>query len=151
MFTLVFLYKLLLTVIGVALFSYIDRARGKVTVVSCIGGLVAFTVSEWLTYYIGSGFLAYFVAAYVTCFVAEVGARVLRVPVTVILLPSIIPLVPGSLLYSTVRALMRGNERWYIEYGAEAVQAITGIGIAIVSVSAIARFLYSAGSKIIGK
>ena len=136
---MIWIYKLVLTVIGVALFSYIDNARGSVTVASCICGLTAYCVSELLTAWIGSGFIMYFISASVTCFLAEIGARIMRVPVTVILLPAIIPLVPGALLYSAVRSLMLGSSEWYTEYGNEAFRATAGIGAAIVSVSALAR------------
>ena len=138
-----FLYKLMLTLIGVALFSYIDNSRGAVTVASCVCGLSAFSVSELLTVSMGNGFTNYFISASLTCLLAEVGARMMRTPVTVILLPAMIPLVPGALLYGAVRSLMLGNGGWYTEYGSEALGAIAGIGAAIVSVSALARAGYS--------
>ena len=138
-----FAYKLTLTVIGVALFSYIDNSRGAVTVASCVCGLSAFSVSELLTSSIGNGFGNYFISAALTCLLAEIGARIMRVPVTVISLPAIIPLVPGALLYSAVRGLMLGNGKWYTEYGREALSATAGIGVAIVSVSALVRVGYS--------
>ena len=138
-----FAYKLILTVIGVALFSYIDNSRGAVTVASCVCGLSAFSVSELLIASIGNGFGNYFISAALTCLLAEIGARIMCTPVTVILLPAIIPLVPGALLYGAVRGLMLGSGEWYTEYGREALSAIAGIGAAIVSVSAFARVVYS--------
>lgn len=143
-----FIYKLVLTVTGVALFAYIDRARTVVTVASCICGATAFTVSELLTVWLGNGFVMYFASASVTCFLAEAGARIMRVPVTVILLPAIIPLVPGALLYNTMRALMLGNGNWYTEYGGEALRSTAGIGCAIVFTSAMARLGYGAIYKL---
>ncbi len=138
-----FTYKLTLTVIGVALFSYIENSRGAVTVASCVCGISAFSVSELLTTSIGNGFGNYFISAAMTCLLAEIGARIMRAPVTVILLPAIIPLVPGALLYGAVRGLMLGNSEWYTEYGSEALSATAGIGAAIVSVSALVRVGYS--------
>lgn len=134
-----FLYKLFLTVVGVALFSFIDKARWMVAIGSCLCGATAFVISEILSIRLGNGFITYYISATITCLLAEVGARVIRAPVTVILLPAIIPLVPGALLYSAMKAAMNGDPLWYSEYGAEATRATAGIGIAIVSVSAIAR------------
>ena len=134
-----FFYDLVLTVMGVGLFAYIDKARGTVTVASCICGCAAFIVSELLSISLGNGFVMYFYSACVTCFLSEIGARMLRVPVTVILLPAIIPLVPGSLLYNSMRSLMIGGEEWYSLYGIEALYATLGIGVAIVAISAFFR------------
>ena len=69
------------------------------------------------------------------------------VPVTVILLPAIIPLVPGALLYSAMMAVLQGEE-WYSEYGREALLAALGIGVAIVSTSLTSRALYGISQKI---
>ena len=135
--------KLILTVIGIALFSYIDNAKPLVNVASCICGVSAFFVSELTTPWLGNGFAMYFISATVTCFLAETGARIMRVPVTVLLLPAIIPLVPGAILYNAVRALMLGQEEWYTAYGSEALRATAGIGSAIVTVSAIVRVTYA--------
>ena len=142
-----FAFKLILTVIGVALFAYTDRARRPVTVASCICGATAFTVSELLSLWMGNGFIMYFISASVTCFMAEIGARIMRVPVTVILLPAIIPLVPGALLYNTMRAITSGNGNWYTEYGGEALKSTAGIGCAIVFASAVARMGYGSVYK----
>ena len=145
------MYKTFLTVVGVALFARIDRAKNSVTLASCICGITAFVISEILIHWLGSGFIMYFISAAVVCFLAEIGARLIRVPVTVILLPAIIPLVPGSLLYSTMKALMSGNVLWYSDYGKEAIGATAGIGVAIVFVSATARVIYGVCSRIIVK
>ena len=142
-----FVYKFILTVVGVALFSVIDKARGIVTLASCICGAAAFTVSELLIPIYGNGFIMYLVSALVTCFLGELGARCMRVPVTVIILPAIIPLVPGSLLYSTMKVLINGEIESFKEYGREALLATAGIGLAIVSVSGIARLLLGLGEK----
>ena len=61
--TEIFLYRLVLTVIGVGLFSYIDRARRNITFASCLCGGIAFTVSEALSPIYGSGFIMYFISA----------------------------------------------------------------------------------------
>lgn len=136
-----FIYKMTLTVLGVALFAYLDRARPRIILASCICGALTFIASELTEPWLGNGFLTYLISASVTCASSELGARLMRTPTTVILLPAIIPLVPGSLLYKTVRALITGKAELFRIYGTEALNATAGIAIAIASVSAVARFM----------
>ena len=136
-------YNFILTVLGTALFAYLDGVRRSVVLASIICGATAFISSELLSPFLGNGFVMYFIASSITCFLGEIGARLMRVPTTVILLPAIIPLVPGSLLYSSMKSLMSGEVNWYAEYGNEALRATAGIGLAIVSASAIARLIHS--------
>ena len=145
------IYKLVLTVLGVWLFALIDNAAGRVIVASCICGAATFLVSEILAVNYGNGFMIYFISACVTCGMSEIGARIMCVPVTVILLPAIIPLVPGALLYSTMKALLQGEGEWYYEYGKEAIVAAAGIGVAIVSISLVSKAFYGFKKKILKK
>jgi len=144
-----FIYDFILTATGVALFSYIDNARWSVTTASVICGVATFTLSEQLTQSLGGGFIMYFLSATLTCFLSEIGARLLCVPATVILLPAIIPLVPGSLLYSAMKGLIIGDALWYSNYGKEALNATAGIGVAIVSVSAGVRLVYEIKTRLL--
>lgn len=130
-----------LTVLGVGLFAFLDRARPRIIIASCLCGALTFTVSELITPLLGNGFLTYLISASVTCAFSELGARLMKTPVTVISLPAIIPLVPGSLLYRTVRALIMSEAEHFQIYGTEALNATAGIAVAIATVSAVARLL----------
>ena len=145
------IYRLVLTVFGVWLFALIDNAPGRVIVASCICGAVTFAVSEILAVNHGNGFIIYLISACVTCGMSELGARIMCVPVTVILLPAIIPLVPGALLYSAMKALLQGEGEWYYEYGKEAIAAAAGIGVAIVVISLVSKAFYGFKKRFIKK
>ena len=136
---MMFIYKLVLTVVGVALFALQDRARGRVTVAACVCGALTFTCNEMFNRIFGTGFVCYLLSALITCIFSEICARVMKVPTTVILLPAVIPLVPGALLYNSVRGLMTHDGEWYLKYGREALNATAGIAVAAVTASAAAR------------
>ena len=142
------LYKFVLTVVGVGLFAVLDNATKRVIVASCICGATTFTVSEILSGRFLDGFIIYLMSACVTCVMAEVGARLMQVPVTVILLPAIIPLVPGALLYGAIKSLLQGKAGWYEEYGREAIIAVFGIGIAIVVVSLASKTVFGLKNRV---
>ena len=136
-----FISNIGLNTAGVLLFAMIDHARPRMVVACGVCGMVTFICGEVFTELYGSGFLMYFLAATVTCVLAETGARIFRTPATVILLPAVIPLVPGSLLYRTVLSLIFGEGDSALRYGSEAISATAGIGVAIALVSAVYRWV----------
>ncbi len=56
-----------------------------------------------------SGASAIFFATLTVCLLAECAARFLKTPATVISIPAIIPLVPGLMLYKTLRIFGTGD------------------------------------------
>ena len=55
-------------------------------------------------------FWAFFCGTVVAAIISEILARVVRVPVLMLLVPILIPLIPGSDLYRMMRDLIRGQE-----------------------------------------
>ncbi len=92
--------------IGSAGFALLFNVRGKKLFwIGCGGAL------SWIAYLLGlhlsgSTFTALFVATAAVVAAAEVLARVIRVPVIMLLVPMIIPLIPGSSLYYAMRYLI---------------------------------------------
>ncbi len=56
-------------------------------------------------------------------------AKILRQPTTIILLPSAIPLLPGSYIYYSMLGAVNGDTAGFVEYGRATV--LTGLGIAV--------------------
>lgn len=102
-------------------FAILFGVRPKLAVPASFGGFFG-----WAIYLLlensGQGiFISCFVAAAFAAFYAEVLARVLKAPATLFLVPSFIPLIPGSTLYYTMsNAVARdweqvryyGNRTW---------------------------------------
>ena len=59
---------------------------------------------------------AMFVAAILVTLYSELGARIDKVPSTLIYVPTIIPLIPGSYLYYCTSGLISGNEQEFQKY-----------------------------------
>lgn len=135
-----FLYKILLTAVGVGAFSSQDKGRNKIIFFSVIGGILTFTAETVMLKLSENTFLIYMFAAAVTCAFSEFFARILKVPATILLLPSVIPIVPGYLLYFGMKGLILGDYEQYRNYSALAIQTAAGIAVAIVCVSLLARF-----------
>lgn len=77
--------------------------------------IAAASALSWLGYALcmlcGTGiFWAFFCGTAVAALISEILARIVRVPVLMLLVPILIPLIPGSDLYRMMRDLIRGQE-----------------------------------------
>lgn len=86
-------------------------------------------------------FLSNLIAAMAATVYGEIMARILKAPVAIYSIPSIIPLVPGGSLYYTMAALMEGNRSEFLSRGGDTVMIALGIAVGIIAVSVIDVFL----------
>lgn len=80
-------------------------------------------------------------ATIVTAILAEVFARILKTPATVLLIIGIVPLVPGGGLYYTMEALLNGDMPLFVQNGFSTLAAAGAIAVGSSLVSAVARTL----------
>ena len=88
--------------------------------------------------------LSNMLATAVPCVYCEIMARVLKTPTTVFMIPSLLPLVPGSRLYYTMFYLFSGEQALFLENMLVAVKICTGIAMAIIVVTGAVRWLEAA-------
>ena len=115
-------------------FSMIFRLRRSLWMAGSLGGalcwgcyLLMFDVTQHI---FASGLVASaFAAVY-----AEIFARKKMAPTLLFVIPSVVPLIPGSSLYYTMSAAVSGNTREISEYGSLTLQYALSIaaGISIV-------------------
>ena len=83
-------------------------------------------------------------ATAVPCVYCEIMARVLKTPTTVFMIPSLLPLVPGSRLYKTMFYLFSGEQALFLDNMLVAVKICTGIAMAIIVVTGAMRWIEAA-------
>lgn len=123
------MFKALLCVIGTAGFCIILNVSKSTFLPAVIGGAVsAFTAA--LLESNGAGlFKTILISMIALCAYSEVAARLLKTPVSVIMIPGSIPLLPGGSLYYMMSYLVHFNSDMFYHYAAETV--LTGLGIAL--------------------
>jgi len=111
---------------------------------------VAFTGAalSWI-FYIGaekiwdSHAIAMMIAALGVTVYSEIAARVVKMPVSVIYTPSIIPLIPGSHLYYCMRGFVTDSREVFMHYGAalaeDTISIVLGSMIVLTFVSALTQ------------
>lgn len=121
--------------IGSLGFSLIAHIRVNHLAVATLGGMLS-----WILFLPGytltqSVFLPNLFAAAAVYTWSEIMARVRKAPVTVFLVPGILPLLPGSFLYYTMQALMAGQSELFEHYAVTTISVTLGISCGIVGAS----------------
>ncbi len=123
-------------------FAVIFRLKPAHWILAAIDGLVACVLYFLLTDIFGTVFIPNLVASLACAFVAEIFARLAKTPSTVFLLPGIISLVPGGVLYYSMNNLLNEN---YIEAGENlltTVEIAVAIGGGIIGASILRIILF---------
>lgn len=90
-------------------FSFIYNIHGKNIVISALCGTFAYAAYLVFGLFTVSTFAPYFVAGVFIGIYSEVAAYIFHTPVTVYLMPGIVPLVPGFTIYKTMEAALHGD------------------------------------------
>jgi len=121
-----------LSIIG---FSIRTNLRGWRVLFTGLGGGLAWALYLIILYYSNSLLFSIFGATLLVCIYSELTARRIGIPVSVVVICSIIPLVPGSGLYYCMRAYLAGDmaeaSLWITK--TLMIAGTIAIGIAVVS------------------
>lgn len=126
--------QLITSFLGSLGFATIFNLRKKYMIPASIGGVFCWG-AYLLTGLVTEGvFLPTLVASATAALYAEIFARILKVPATVIFVSAIIPLIPGSSLFYTMSHIVSGEIALFQKYGIETILFVLGItsGISII-------------------
>lgn len=120
--------KILLTILGSIGFA-ITLEAPFTKLLWCAGGITISAVIYETQYERLGTFTAVMLASLLICLYSEITARIIKTPATVIILPSTIPLLPGSSLFYAINFLLSSNTELFKYHISEAAE--TGLGIAV--------------------
>lgn len=96
---------------------------------------------SWVIYYFFekplNAFVATFLATVAIVLISRILAIYRKTPVTILLIPGMIPLVPGAAIYHTAYYCFTGNISLFAEYGFMTVKIAFAIVLGIVTVFAL--------------
>ena len=122
---------------GTVGFCYLLHAPKRTIMPASVTGMIGFIIYVLLYRYLGQGImLSYFAATVAVTVACEILARVMRLPSTIFLLTSLVPLVPGYNFYSAMLALVENSGARAASQAFVAVQIVAAIavGAAVTSV-----------------
>ncbi|ATD55326.1 threonine/serine exporter family protein [Clostridium chauvoei] len=137
----------LITFIATLGFGILFNIRGKKLFFAALGGAIS-----WFVYLLGLSFdlttlSALFISSLVFSLYSEIFARILKTPVTTLVICALIPLVPGGGMYYTMYEAVTGNIMKSIETGITTIASAGTLALGVIFVSTITRLFVSAKRK----
>ncbi len=133
--------QILMGYLGTLGFNILFNLRGKKLWLASFGGLLSWSVVLFLDSWIPSEMIRYFLGSSAGAVYGEVLARAEKTPTTTFLVPSVIPLIPGSALYYTMNYAL--NRQW-VQFGHQAIYTLKlagALAVGIIAVTTLARLL----------
>ncbi|CUU47283.1 threonine/serine exporter family protein [Clostridium beijerinckii] len=120
-------------------FGIIFNIKGKNLIFASIGGAIS-----WFSYlylkenYVGD-ILSLFISSILFSIYSEICARLLKTPVTTLVICALIPLVPGSGMYYTMYETISGNISRAVELGLNTLASAGTLALGVIFVSTITK------------
>ncbi|MEG1992457.1 MAG: threonine/serine exporter family protein, partial [Acetivibrio sp.] len=112
-------------------FGILFNIRGKNLFFAAFGGVLSWMVFLFSGMFITVDIGCYFVGAAAISLYSEVMAMIRKVPVTIFLVTSMIPLVPGGVIFYTMQNLILGNMELGAKMGVFAFEIAGAIAMGI--------------------
>ena len=127
-----YLTQTLMGCIGAVCFSVLFNVRGKRLWIIALASALS-----WMGYVLcdmnGAGtFWAIFCGTTVAGMISEVLARVVKAPVLMLLVPTLIPLIPGGTLYNMMSCLLRSQHDLFLRYARQLLAEAGAIALGII-------------------
>ena len=112
-----------------------------------IGAAIACLIFEIYIYMFANVFVGALLAAMAVAAYSDIIAHIIKTPTTILLIPGIVPMVPGGLLFRAMLALLDKEAESASDYGSRALFVSMGITIGILAATFVFRTLWSSIEK----
>lgn len=133
----------LMGAIGAVGFAILFNVPRKQLPLFFLGGALDWAVYLICTHNGCSPFFGMLLATMTASLSSEILARVIHVPVLILLVPTLVPLIPGGDLYRAMDALVRGERANFLVHGTAAITCAGAICLGIICVTAITQMIFT--------
>ena len=137
----------LMGALGALGFALIFRVRGKLLIFAFLGGVISWGVYCLSGLVVGHEALQYLIATTVLTLYAEIMARKLRCPSTIMLVTGWIPLIPGGALYYSIQALVTGDMGGFVEQTLNTVLLMVAMSAGMLLAITVVHFMTAQHKK----
>lgn len=134
--------QIITAMLGTLGFAVVFRSKKEHLIVLAVGGAVSWAAYLTATLFSASEPVCYYIAAAAVGIYSEIFARVLKTPATNILIPSVLPLIPGGGLYYTMRLGMAREWQSFFERGSLTFAIALAIALGIITVSTVVKLAF---------
>ncbi len=128
--------------IGSLGFGFLFNVRGKRLCVATLGGLLAWLIFLLLGRFVDSEPLRYLIVSFCLSVYAEIMARVMKTPATIVTI-SLIPLIPGGSLYYTMAYAFQSDGTRFVSKAVYTLQLAAALAIGIIAATALVPLCYN--------
>ena len=136
-----YLIQVLMAILGSVGFAILFNIRGKKLLAIAFGGAVSWVVYLIAYAYYENAVISILISTIVVASLAELIARIIKTPVIILLVPMLIPLIPGSYFYYTMHNLIFGKMKESIHYLRLALEEAGAIACGIILVAFLIQFI----------
>ncbi|MBO7353099.1 MAG: threonine/serine exporter family protein [Lachnospiraceae bacterium] len=130
-----YLVQIIAAVFSAIGFSLLFNIHGRKLIITAVGGAITWGVYLIVFTQTENVFLACFVATMAIMAFAEIMARIAKTPVIILLVPMLVPMVPGGDLYRMMTNLVMDNSGQVRFYGHQLVMEVGAIAFGIIVIS----------------
>ena len=129
------LIQILMAYLGSLGFNLLFNIRGRKLLIASFGGMLSWVVFLALEPLLPGEAIRFFLSAAAVTVYGEIFARIEKTPTTTFLVPSVIPLIPGSSLYYTMNYAL--NKQWaeFSHRGFYTLQLALSLAVGIIAVT----------------
>lgn len=127
-------------VVGTIAFSIIMRVPKNSLIIIAVGSTISATIERIITGLYGD-FTGCLISMVCLSFYCELMARIVKIPTTVILMPSTIPLLPGSSIYYAMFYATQSDTKLFVKYIKSTLYAGLGIALGAVISSTVIKII----------
>lgn len=127
-------------------YALLMRTPLKALLLSAFLGSAGYVIFIISSNYFTNILAAYFLGTLFVSVIGELMARIMKMPSTIFVIPSIIPLVPGYGLYLTMLLLVQNDFNGFLKTGAQTLFIAAIMALAIALTNFVARRLLPPGS-----
>ena len=125
--------------VGTVGFALMLRLRHDRLPVIAVSTALCYSIYLIAIHFNCADFIANFIASLFATYASEFLAKHLKAPVTVFLIPTILPLVPGGSLYYTIEAFFQSEFDRALSYFASTGRTIGAILLGIITINTIMK------------
>lgn len=138
-----YILQTLMAALGSLGFAALFNVHGKRMILFFIGGALDWAVYLLCVHNGLNTFIGLFLATSTAAFASEILARIIHTPVLILLVPMLVPLIPGGSLYYSMDAMIRGERDNCLTHGSAAITAAGAICLGIICVTTITHIIFS--------
>lgn len=133
--------QILMGGLGTLGFNVLFHIRGRKLALATLGGLISWTVFLAAAPILPGESARYLLSAAIVTVYGEILARIEKTPTTTFLVPSVVPLIPGSSLYYTMNYAL--NRQWsaFAYRALYTVELAVSIAVGIIAVTTVFRLI----------